>query len=424
MKRGRLAAGAACAALAAAAWCAADVPEPAGRIVIADPRNPAPWTEVHPAARRDFDLGHTIFNSPWFPAGHPGGEPRDGLGPLLVQASCDGCHDNGARGRPPVAPGTLSNSFVMQLGGAPSRYGHVLNTLAIEGHQAEGRVHVALRPRTGRHADGQPWRLNEPRYTVVESALGPLPGDTILRPRIAPAVFGAGLLDGVPPATVESIRQAQPRRVRGSVGGRFGWQADVPTLPDQTALAFAREMGVTSELQPRDDCTPAQQACLQAPHGGTPEASEQFFHAVNTFQFLLGVPARASIEPAADAAGARLFARTGCAACHVPQLVIPRDSGALVIDPYSDLLLHDLGDGLADRTVGGRPVRSLWRTAPLWGIGHALRDGAIALLHDGRARSIEEAILWHEGQGDAARRNFMRLDAAARRQLLDWIATL
>lgn len=420
----RFAAGVACAMLAAVALCADNAPQPAGRIVISDPRNPAPWTEVHPAARRDFDLGHTIFNSPWFPAGHAGAGRRDGLGPLLVQSSCDGCHNNGARGSPPAAPGALSNSFVMQLGGAATDYGHVINTLAIDGHVPEARIQVEWQPRTGRYPDGQRWSLNEPRYAVVDATLGALPGGTILKPRIGPALFGAGLLDGVPLATIDAIRQAQSRRVRGSIGGRFGWQGDAPTLVDQTALALAREMGVTSDLQPRDDCTAAQPACLQAPHGGTPEASEQFFHALNTFQFLLGVPARAAVEPGVDAAGARLFERTGCAACHVPQLVVPREVGALGIDPYSDLLLHDLGEGLADRTADGRPVRSRWRTAPLWGLAHALREGQVALLHDGRAASIEAAILWHEGQASDSRRRFMRLDAATRRQLLDWVATL
>lgn len=420
----RLMAGLASAMLAAAGLGADSAPQPAGRVAITDPRNPPPWTEVHPAARRDFDLGHTIFNSPWFPAGHAGAERRDGLGPLLVQPSCDGCHNNGARGRPPAAPGALSNSFVMQLGGPATDYGHVINTLAIDGHAPEARIQVDWRQRTGTYPDGQRWSLDEPRYTVVDATLGALPADTLLKPRIGPALFGAGLLDGVPLATIEAIRQAQSRRVRGSIGGRFGWQGDAPTLVDQTALAFAREMGVTSELQPRDDCTAAQSACLQAPHGGTTEATEQFFHAVNTFQFLLGVPARAAVEPGVDAAGARLFERTGCAACHVPQLVVQREDGALGIDPYSDLMLHDLGEGLADRTVAGRPARSLWRTAPLWGMAHALREGQVALLHDGRAASIEEAILWHDGQAGDARRRFMRLDAAARRQLLDWVATL
>lgn len=407
--------------LAAAAPCQDAATALAGRVAFTDARHPPPWTEVHPAALRDFELGRDVFNTQWQPAGTAGAD-RVGLGPQFIEASCDGCHVDGGRGRPATARGELSASFVMQLGGAATSYGHVLNTRAISGHVPEGRITVAYSGRTGRYSDGQRWSLREPRYAVAGLSLGALPAGTVLKPRIGPALFGAGLLDAVPRAALEEIRASQPRGVRGDIGGRFGWQGDAASLVDQTAIAFAREMGLTSELQPQDDCMSA--ACLQAPQSGAPELPERLFHAVNTFQFLLGVPPRQPIDPAADAAGAALFERTGCAACHVPHLPVPRDSGAIRIDPHTDLLLHDLGDALADRTLAGRPVTSRWRTAPLWGLGHALRSGPVALLHDGRAASIEEAILWHGGQAEGARRRFLALDAPARRQLLDWLATL
>jgi CxxC motif-containing protein (DUF1111 family) len=409
--------------LAAAALCQDKLPELAGRAAFSEPGNPPPWLLIPPSTRRDFDLGRTIFNSQWVPAG-TADAVAVGLGPLFVENSCDGCHDDGARGRPPAAAGELSNSFVMQFGGPSTAYGHVLNTKAIEGHAPEGRVTVLLRQRTGRYADGQPWTLHEPQYAIADSAHGPLPAQTVLKPRIGPALFGAGLIDAVPQIALEAIRQAQPPGLRGSTGGRFGWQGGAISLVDQTAIAFAREMGLTSETQPQDDCTSAQQSCRLAIQAGKPELSERFFHAVNTFQFLLAAPERAGIDAALDAAGAALFERVGCAACHVPYLPVPRDSGDIRIDPHTDLLLHDLGNGLADRTVAGRAVTTQWRTAPLWGLAHALQAGPVALLHDGRADSIEEAILWHEGQADAARRRFMALDATLRRQLLDWIATL
>ncbi len=409
---------------AAAALCQEGMAEPAGRVAFSDPRNPPPWTEVHAAARRDFELGRNLFNARWLPAGHADAEGRTGLGPLFVEDSCDACHDDGARGRPPSAPGGLPNSFVMQLGGASTAYGLVLQTRAVDGHLPEGRIITTLRQRTGRYADGRRWALQEPRYAVVDSSLGPLPAHVVLKPRIAPALFGDGLLDAVQQPTIDSIRESQPKHLRGSVGGRFGWQGNAISLVDQTAIAFAREMGLSSEPQPRDDCTPAQTACREAAQGVAPEISERLFHAVNTFQFLLAAPARAKLEPGIDAAGAALFARVGCAACHVPRLPVPRENGGIHIDPYTDLMLHDMGDGLADRTVAGGPVTSRWRTAPLWGLAYALQAGPVALMHDGRASSIEEAILWHEGQGNNARRKFMALDAAARRQLLEWIATL
>ncbi len=275
--------------LAAAGLCQDNTAELAGRVAFADAHDPPPWTAIPAATRRDFDLGHTIFNSQWLPAGR-GATGNVGLGPLFIENSCDGCHDDGARGRPPAAQGGLSNSFVMQLGGPFTSYGHVLNTRAIEGHAPEGRITVALRERTGRYADGQLWKLREPRYAVENPSLGSLPATTVLKPRIGPALFGAGLLDAVPQSAVESIRQTQPRRLRGSAGGRFGWQGSATSLVDQTAIAFAREMGLTSEQQPRDDCTMAQNACREAPQGGAPELPERFFHAVNTFQFLLAAP--------------------------------------------------------------------------------------------------------------------------------------
>ncbi len=246
------------------------LPELAGRVAFPDPRNPPPWTEVHAAALRDFELGRTLFNARWQPAGHADAERRSGLGPLFVEDSCDACHDDGARGRPPAAPGEHSNSFVMQLGGTLTPYGLVLQTRAIEGHVPEGRIVTTFRERTGRYADGQPWTLRQPRYAVTDPSLGRLPARAVLKPRIAPALFGDGLLDAVQQPVIDAIREAQPRHLRGNVGGRFGWQGDAISLVDQTAIAFAREMGLTSEPQPRDDCTAAQVACREAVHGPTP----------------------------------------------------------------------------------------------------------------------------------------------------------
>jgi CxxC motif-containing protein (DUF1111 family) len=395
----------------------------AGRVAFTDRSKPPPWTAVHAAARREYDLGQAIFSSTWQPAGHADATANEGLGPLFIERSCNACHENGARGRPPASPGELSQSFVMQLAGAESAYGHVLNTRAIEGHVPEGRITVAQHTRRGRYPDGQTWTLTEPRYAVQDLASGPLAGTVVLKPRIGPAVFGAGLLDAVPQDAVDAIRASQPRRVRGTTGGRFGWQANAISLVDQTAIAFAREMGLTSQFMPEDDCAAAQKACRDAA-AGKPELQERLFHAVNSFQFLLAVPARGRIDPEREAAGAQLFDRVGCADCHVPSLPVPRETDSIRIDPYTDLLLHDLGDGLADRTVAGKVVTSRWRTAPLWGLAHAIQTGPVALLHDGRAGSVEEAILWHEGQGNAARRRFMALDASSRKLLLDWVASL
>ncbi len=390
-------------ALLATAACGAQAEEaqrPLGRVPFTDRRDPPAYDTLDATAREQFELGLAAFNTGWVPAGQKNASRRDGVGPLIVGVSCDGCHNNGARGRGDAVATRLSNSFVMQLGGAPTAYGHVINTQAIEGFTPEAHIEVQRIERAGRYADGSSWKLHEPQYSLTALNHGPLPRDTVLRPRIGAAVFGTGLLEAVPEQAREDIRRSQPRAQRGHIAGRFGWQAEAVSIADQTARAFAREMGLTSAMQPADDCTAVQTTCRDAPHGGTPEVSAELFAAVVSFQRQVAVPARPPVDAAMDGAGLALFTRTGCATCHRPQLPVQRESGADTIDAFTDLLRHDMGEALADRTVGGRSVQSLWRTAPLWGLAHALQNTDVALLHDGRARSLEEAILWHGGEAE------------------------
>jgi CxxC motif-containing protein (DUF1111 family) len=300
----------------------------------------------------------------------------------------------------------------------------VLAPQALQGYTPEARIRVEHVARTGRYADGSAWSLQEPRYIIEAPGYGSIPPGTVLKPRIAPAIFGVGLLEAVPESALQRIRDQQPAAVRGNLAQPFGWQGDVPTVVDQTSRALAREMGITYDLQPQDDCTPAQVACRAAPQGGSPEASGEFFAALLAFQVYLAVPARPGVAPALETAGRQLFARTGCADCHQPALPVEGEGHKGQIDAFTDLLVHDLGSGLADRDMNGHPVKSLWRTAPLWGLSHFVTGGEVALLHDGRARSIEEAILWHDGQARASRQAFAALPGGQRRQLLDWIATL
>ncbi len=377
-----------------------------------DRRDPLPYKSLAVDEREAFELGLAVFNTQWVAAGTPRAQRRDGLGPVFNAASCDACHNNGARGAAPEDSGDLPASLVIQLaesGRASSRYGHVLNTVAIEGFQAEGRVRVLYEERPGRYPDGQPWSLRAPRYELYELRNGALEPGTVIKPRIAPALFGAGLLDAVP-------------RHAGMPQGRFGWQADSPSLADQTARALSREMGLTSSLIPHADCGVRTVACLEGLSGGSPEVSEEFMHALLAFQRWLAVP-RPSSNAAANAEGAALFETAGCTACHLPTLPVEGIDAMRSIDALTDLRVHDMGADLADRDTHGRPVRSLWRTAPLWGLGHPDRRGRIdSLLHDGRARSIEEAILWHGGEALPARQRFEQLSSGRRTRLLEWLA--
>jgi CxxC motif-containing protein (DUF1111 family) len=395
-----------------------------GRAPFTDRLNPPAYEPMSPLPREQFDLGKAVFNTTWAPAGRSGAAASDGLGPLFVTNSCESCHNNGERGRAEPAPDKLSNSFVMQLGGPATVYNHVVNNQAIDGHRPEGRIEISWRERAGRHADGSAWTLREPVYAVTQLQYGPLPPGTVLRPRIAPAVFGNGLLESVSQKTLQAVRDAQPAAVRGDLLARLGWQAEVANIADQSAHAFAREMGVTSLWEAQDDCTAEQSECRAAPDGGELEVSGEHFAAVVAYQTRLAVPARPARDAALDQKGAELFVATGCAACHQPHLPVSRLSGPARIDAYTDLLRHDMGEELADRTIEGQPVSSLWRTAPLWGLAHVLQDRQVALLHDGRARTVEEAILWHGGQAQFSRRAFSALKRSQREQLLAWIATL
>lgn len=426
MKRGlAFAAFAALAGVAAAAPAAPD-----GYADFGDARNPPPYAPLDAAERERYELGHMLLNTSWVAAGTPRAARRDGLGPLFNAASCDACHNNGARGQGIDRDGAAPAALVMQLRRSGERnadvadptYGHALNVAALDGFTPEGDAQVRYVERAGAYADGTRWTLREPRYELRALSSGPLAADSVVAPRLAPQLFGAGLLERVPDAALRaSAARGNGRLSRLPDGriGRFGWQATTATVEQQTAVALSREMGLTSSVIGRDDCTERERACRAAPSGGTPEVAPEFMQAFVAFQRHLAVP---RTKAAAHDESAR-FAALGCAACHNTSLPVEGVPGIAAIAPYTDLLLHDLGEGLADRRADGRIEPSRWRTAPLWGLGHAARR-PLALLHDGRARSIEEAILWHDGEARAARQGFERLDADARRALLAWIAAL
>lgn len=411
-----------------------------GRVPFDNAREPPSVAQLDPAARVEFELGRALFNTQWVAAGTPRAGRRDGLGPLFNAAACDSCHNNGARARPPIVPGPAPAMLAIQLARRDARYdvgdahyGRILSPHALDDHTAEGAVIIDYVERSGRYADGEIWRLREPRYRVTGPARNKLAPDVVVRPRLAPAVFGVGLIERVPEADLAAAAARQAAvggviagvvsRPAGAAGvGRFGWQAAAVSIRAQTASALALEMGLTSTEVPRDDCTPVQKECRAAPAGGAPEVGAEFLDALIAYQRALAVPA-VLLADERDARGAALFAAAACDRCHQPTQRALLDDGTVVeIRPYTDLLLHDLGEGLADRTVDGSIVSTRWRTAPLWGLGYAPRPvPELALLHDGRARSVEEAILWHDGEARASRMAFERMLAADRRLLAGWV---
>jgi len=282
--------------------------------------------------------------------------------------------------------------------------------------------------------------MRVPHYRLGGLNKGILASTTVIKPRLSPALFGVGLLEAVPEAAIVAA-PAEPAAGKNTGAavwrlrqgkrllGRFGWQANAVSVRDQTMNAFAREMGLTSTDHPDDDCTPAEMNCRTRIDGASPEVSEELLSALVTFVRTLAVP-ESPTRAASDSLGAKLFAEIGCGACHRPQLPVEllRVDGTVassVIAPYTDLRLHDLGAPMADETVSGVKVASRWRTAPLWGLGYRLKtENYPTFLHDGRAISTGEAILWHGGEAAYARYKFMNLGPRARAALLRWLETL
>jgi CxxC motif-containing protein (DUF1111 family) len=414
---------------------------PVGVVVQADAHPPQPWRTLTTSEQAKFDLGYATFNTEWSPASSPA-RRTDGLGPLFNVQSCDACHNSRRRGRAPRGSGEAPAVLVIQLGrelpdgrverGTPE-YGRILNTSATAGFTPEATVTVTYQERQRWLVDNSTVSLRMPSYSVSNLSGPALPDRTVLMPRLPPPVMGAGLLERVPESALATIAASQIRQgISGRISrlsgtkrvGRYGWQATEPTVASQTASAFAREMGLTSPLESHIDCGESNDACLTAPSGGTPEVDAALFDAVVWFQELHAVPVAKAID--GRSVGAKLFASTGCAECHRPTLPVElAKRSSATIAAYTDLLVHDLGDDLADRDLLGQPVHSEWRTAPLWGMGAAVATGQpLGLLHDGRARSVREAILWHGGVATPSLSRYLALEATERTALEEWIERL
>ena len=387
-----------------------------GRAVFLNPREPPGYRTLTPEERERADLGHAIFNTQFVAAGLPRAAHRDGLGPLFNASACDACHNEGAHGRGPTGDGQLPSSLVIELTAPDStiahprgdpRYGRTFNVAALDGFDAEGKAAVRYTERSGHYGDGEQWSLRAPRYTITDLHFGSLATETVVQPRLAPALFGLGLLALVP--------SAEP--------GRFGWQNTARSLGDQTAQALSRDMGLTSPSIGHDDCTAFEEACRDAANGGAPEIDSEFFGALVAFQETLAVPERTTAgKPLSHV----IFVRMGCSTCHTAtRKILVGKLGTQLIHPYSDLKRHAMGRDLSDRTVGRRVVNSTFRTAPLWGLGYRLATEPFpTFLHDGRARSLSEAVLWHGGEAAPARDRFLEASSSDRNALIEWLSGL
>jgi len=419
-----------------------------------------PSANLSPLRRLDFSVGNSFFRNPWVIA-PASTTARDGLGPLFNTNACQSCHIKDGRGHPPESDATQSVSMLVRLsipateahaevvrqrGIAPEpTYGGQLQDMAVPGVTPEGKVRFSFTTHTVKFVDGHEVELRKPQLEISELGYGPMHPHTLFSPRVAPPVIGLGLLEAIPEAALLANADPDDRDGDGISGrpnrvydqltgqtviGRFGWKAGQPNLNQQNADAFFNDMGLSTSLLTGSSCTELQVECQAMPNGGEPEVSDNILSQVLFYTRNLGVPARRNVDASQVLAGKTLFHRAGCQGCHTPQFTTRADADEpelanQVIRPYTDLLLHDMGEGLAD----GRPEFEAsgreWRTPPLWGIGLTQTvSGHTHFLHDGRARNLMEAILWHGGEAEQARRHVLEFNSEERAALLAFLESL
>ena len=423
-----------------------------------------PIARLNTAQREVFALGKEQFNEAWVVAPDPSGVW--GLGPTFNEDRCARCHEDNGRARAPAERGLAEHGVLVRLSipgatreGAPMphpAYGDQLQNRGIEDRvPAEGRAQITYAEQNVAFADGEVVSLRKPQLQLVALAFGEPGPDLMSSTRVAPAMVGLGLLEAVPEQTILQIAKDQerlgvpgkPNRVwdvenETTVLGRFGWKANQPNLRQQIAAAFHGDIGATTYMFPEENCPATQTACLDVPsaskcggQGGCtgnqyrPEVVPSRLTNITFYLQALAVPARRYVDDPGVKRGEQLFTEAGCSACHVPELrtgkaALPAASDA-VIHPFTDLLLHDMGEGLADGRPDFLANGREWRTPPLWGIGLlATVNGHSDLLHDGRARNVAEAILWHGGQAQAAREAFRGMSKADRAALVKFVQSL
>ena len=378
----------------------------------------------------------------------------DGLGPLFINGNCTACHVRDGRGTAPLTPtDPVQMLFRLSLPGQDahggprpvSGFGDQLQNRAIVGTAPEGQLSIQYVEQLRTLVDGLRVPLRKPTY-AIDAPYMAVPAVVLLSPRVAPPVFGLGLLEAVSEADIVALADENDANGDGISGrpnyvwdvaaqaprlGRFGWKANQPSLRQQTAAAYNGDMGITTSLFPLEPAAGQSQAGNQPP-GSTPaDVADADLTNTTFYVQTLGVPARRDVNNDQVKAGKSLFISAKCASCHVPRLNtssaagLPAETAGQTIYPYTDLLLHDMGPGLADNRPDFRASGSEWRTPPLWGLGLSeVVNGHSTFLHDGRSRSLTEAILWHGGEAQASADAVSRMSATDRARLLAFLKSL
>jgi len=423
---------------------------------------------LHPDDEMRFRLGNALFRKLWVPA-PSSTQASDGLGPFYNARSCEACHKADGRGHPPEGRADATSMFLRLARNARTEadqqalaahlglnlpdpiYGKQLQDKAIAGLAAEGQMTISYREQPFAFSDGTVVSLRRPTYAAAQLRYGPLDAHTTLSARIAPAMIGLGLIEAIADTDIAALADpddgdkdgisGRVQHLRGADGvlraGRFGWKGENFSIRDQSAQALAGDMGLSTPGidQPAGDCTAAQADCLARPDGvqarlGKSETPDPILSLMTFYSQNLAVPARRKASFPDVLAGKKLFYQVGCIECHLPKFVTRQDwpdkpQRFQLIWPYSDFLLHDMGDGLADGQQVGTASGKEWRTPPLWAIGLTRTvSGHTFFLHDGRARTLEEAILWHGGEAERARDNYVVLEKTDRQKLISFLESL
>ncbi|MBY5935641.1 c-type cytochrome [Tateyamaria omphalii] len=415
----------------------------------------------------DFKVGNGLFKKLWVSS--PASTlASDGLGPLFNARSCQRCHLKDGRGHPPEGPDDSATSMLVRIsipgGAAPEQiadyiatrpdpnYGGQIQDFSIAGIAAEADIKITYTEEVIALSGGETASLRKPTTTLTNLGYGPLHDSAMISARVAPQMIGLGLLDAIPAADI--LAKADPDDADGDgisgrpqivmsdqygvpMLGRFGLKAGKPSVWEQSAAAFAGDIGISTPLHPagHGDCTDTQTACLAAPNGNTAvhdnaEIGTAGLELVSFYSSNLAVPARRNIDDPEVLRGKQVFYNTGCIACHTPKHVTHRLDGQpeqsfQLIWPYTDLLLHDMGPGLADNRPEGRAGGQEWRTPPLWGIGLTEQvSGHTYFLHDGRARNLLEAVLWHGGEAEPHKQSVIDMPPADRAALIRFLESL
>ncbi len=412
--------------------------------------------------REKFLRGRQHFNQKWVVFPSLGGDW--GLGPTFIADRCSACHVGAGRGDVPKSADKQLLSVLVRISipgedehGAPKPhpdYGDQIQNQGLMGQdkdatylgervQPEAEIYLDWQDVPVAFADGEKLTLRQPKLRLEKLNFGPLGPEVMYSLRIAQPVFGLGLLEAVSEADILQIAERQksqgvggrPNYVWDAINkrvalGRFGWKSNQPSIRQQIAAAFHGDIGVTSPLFDKENCPPVQQDCAYQPPGNQPELIELNWDELEFWTQALAVPARRNVGSAEFRRGETLFERAKCSVCHVPEMKAGKLPGLPQIEgqifrAYTDLLLHDMGEDLSDNRpefkAGGRD----WRTPPLWGIGLSETvSGSTAMLHDGRARNLTEAILWHGGEARASREAFRNMPKADREALLKFLSSI